>query len=53
MECKFWLKIEEFEIEETYSYKLTPSERKEIRKIIYAHFDFILEEWEKFFNNKK
>lgn len=53
MECKFWLKIEEFEIEETYSYKLTPSERKEIRKIIYAHFDFIVEEWEKFFNNKK
>ncbi len=49
MECKFWIKAEEFEIELAYEYGLTPSERKEIRKIIFAHFDFIVEEWARFF----
>ena len=49
MECKFWLDQETFEISEAFSYNLTPGSRKEIRKIIFEHFDYIVGEWNKFF----
>ena len=51
MSCKFWLKADLFEIEEAYAYRLSPGERKEIRRIIYSHFDYILTEWNKHFND--
>jgi len=51
MECKFWLDPETFEITEAFSYNLTPAARKEIRKIIFTHFDYLVSEWNKFFNN--
>jgi hypothetical protein len=44
-ECKFWLLVESYEIEEEWSYNLTPRLRREIRKIIFDHFDVIVEEW--------
>ena len=49
-ECKFWIKETEFDIVETYSYNLSPQLRKEIRKIIFQHFDYIVAEWNKYFN---
>ena len=51
MECKFWLLIEEVEIKEAFSYNLTPSAKKEVKKIIYQHFDLIVESWNNHFNN--
>ena len=33
MECKYWLLIEEVEIREALSFNLTPSAKKEIKKI--------------------
>ena len=53
MECKFWLLVDEIEIKEAFSYNLTPSSRKEIKKIIYQHFDLIVEAWNNHFNNIK
>ncbi len=50
MECKFWLLAEEVEIREAFSFNLTPSAKKEIKKIIYQHFDLIIESWDNFFN---
>lgn len=50
MECKFWLLEDQFEIEEAFSYNLTPGARKEIRKIIFQHFDLIVESWKKHFS---
>jgi hypothetical protein len=49
MECKFWLDPETFEISEAFSYNLNTSSRKEIRKIIFEHFDYIVGEWNKYF----
>lgn len=49
MECKFWLNPDKFEITEAYAYNLNPSANKEIRKIIYEHFEYIVSEWQKFF----
>ena len=34
MECKFWLSVEEVEIHEAFSFNLTPTAKKEIKKII-------------------
>ncbi|MBK9108523.1 MAG: DUF4160 domain-containing protein [Saprospiraceae bacterium] len=49
MECKFWIKVDEFEIEKSIGYHMNPNFRKEIRKIIYEHFDYIVEEWNQYF----
>ncbi|MEP7237319.1 MAG: DUF4160 domain-containing protein [Ferruginibacter sp.] len=51
MECKFWLFVDEVEIREAFSYNLTPAAKKEIKKIIYQHFDLIVESWSNHFNN--
>lgn len=47
-ECKFWLHSEDFEIEEAYAYGLTPRDRREVRKIIFEHFETIEAEWDRF-----
>jgi hypothetical protein len=44
-ECKIWLFVEHFDIEPQFEYNLTPRDRREIRKIIFEHFDLIVEEW--------
>jgi hypothetical protein len=51
-ECKFWLKPDLYEIEEVWSSNLTPRLRREVRKIIFTHFDLIMEEWEKTFGDR-
>lgn len=51
-ECKFWLYADAFEIEEDWSYSLTPQLRREIRRIIFEHFDIISSEWNKFFGGQ-
>jgi len=44
-ECKFWLKEDIYEIEESWSHGLTPQRRREIRKILFENFDLLVEEW--------
>lgn len=44
-ECKYWLKVEEFDIEESWSHGLSPRDRREIRQIIFDHFNEIIEAW--------
>jgi len=50
MECKFWILVDEVEIREEFSYNLTPAAKKEIKKIIYQHFDLIIDCWNTHFN---
>lgn len=50
-ECKFWLNPVTYEIMEAWSYNLSPPLRREVRKIIFDHFDLIAEEWRRFFGN--
>ena len=49
MECKYWLLAEDVEIREAFSHNLTPSAKREIKKIIYKHFDLIIESWNSHF----
>jgi hypothetical protein len=49
MECKFWLDEDNFDVKPALEYNLTPQARREIKKIIYEHFDYIISEWYRFF----
>lgn len=51
-ECKFWLRADLFDLEEAWSHGLSPRLRREIRKIIFDHFDEIVEEWNRRFGDK-
>lgn len=51
MECKYWILVEEVEIREEFAYNLTPAAKREIKKIIYQHFDLIIEAWNKNFKS--
>ena len=50
MECKYWLVVDELEIKEAFSYNLTPAAKREVKKIIYHHFDDIVLAWNEYFN---
>jgi len=48
MECKYWLDSEKFEILEAYAYNMNNKFRREIRKIIYQHFEYLEDAWNEF-----
>ena len=47
-ECKYWLDREHFDLDEAYAYNLSPRDRREIKKIIFDHFEYLEQEWEEF-----
>lgn len=48
-ECKMWLQADVYNLEEAWSRNLSPRLQREIRKIIFDHFDLITEEWARYF----
>ena len=48
MECKYWLNIKDFDIDEAYSFGLKIADKRVVRKIIFDHFDYIVDKWEEF-----
>ena len=47
-DAKYWLVAETFEVIEAYAYNLSMTDRRAVRKIIFEHFDYILEQWNTF-----
>ena len=47
--CKYWLHEDILEIEEAWSYGLTPAMRREVRGIIFQHFADIVAAWQEYF----
>ena len=45
MECKFWIDMENYDIQEAYSHGLKIRDTREVRKIIFDHFDYIIRRW--------
>nr|VFJ87138.1 MAG: protein of unknown function (DUF4160) [Candidatus Kentron sp. H]VFJ88775.1 MAG: protein of unknown function (DUF4160) [Candidatus Kentron sp. H]VFJ95030.1 MAG: protein of unknown function (DUF4160) [Candidatus Kentron sp. H] len=45
MECKYWIDVDGFDIQEAYSYGLSPGDKRQARKIIFEHFDRIVKQW--------
>ena len=46
IECKYWLNVDNFDIQEADSYGMSPSDRQQIRKSIVEHFDYIVGQWQ-------
>ncbi len=44
-DCKYWLHPEGFDIAEEFEYNCTPRLRREVRQIIFEHFDQIVAAW--------
>ncbi|MBF0274985.1 MAG: DUF4160 domain-containing protein [Nitrospinae bacterium] len=48
MECKYWIILETFDIQEAYSYGMSAKDKKQIRRIIFEHYDYITDQWQEF-----
>ena len=48
MECKFWIDVRNYNITEAYTRGLKARDKREIRKIIFDHFEYIVTQWDKF-----
>ena len=51
-ECKLWLNVELLDVEEAWAYGISPRLRREIRQIVFEHFDVIVEEWNNRFGDQ-
>jgi len=51
-EAKFWIDVKEFEIREAYAYKFSSRNKREVKRIIYQHLDYIIEQWKIFQKGK-
>ena len=51
-EAKYWLDTEEFEAIEAYAYNMKPVDKRIVRKIIFEHFEYIINEWNEFEEKK-
>lgn len=52
-DAKYWLNAETYEITEAYSDGMSPPDKRNVRKIIFDHFDYFLDEWNSFQESKK
>lgn len=48
MECKYWLDVEDFDLEEAFSYNMSAKDKRDVKKIIFEYFDYIENEWNNF-----
>ena len=48
-ECKYWLHPDRFDIVEDFESNCTPRLRREVRQIIFEHFDQIVVAWREHF----
>src|SRR5271157_5911015 len=44
-DCKYWIYADRFDIEEEFEYNCSPRLRREVRRIIFTHFDEICTAW--------
>ena len=51
-EAKYWLDVENFEAIEAHTYSMSQADKRMVRKIIFEHFDYIVEEWSNFQEKK-
>ena len=47
-ECRYWLDRQSFDLDEAYAYDMSPRDRREIKQIIYVHFEYIEQQWDEF-----
>ena len=50
--CKYWLDREDFDVDEAFSYRMNGKDKREVKRIIFEHFEYIESEWDKFQEKK-
>jgi hypothetical protein len=50
--CKFWIDVDDFNIRPEYALNASNRDLREIKKIVYEHFDAIVEAWNEFQERK-
>jgi len=45
-DCKFWLDSDRYDITEAFSFNMSPRDMREVRRIIFNHFDYIEAQWD-------
>ena len=48
MECQYWLMTEYFGLEEAFAFNMSARDKRDIRKIIFEHFEYIKQQWIEF-----
>lgn len=51
-ECKYWIDIENFDVEEAYSYNMDGKDKRDVKHIIFEYFEFIENEWNRIHGDK-
>ena len=46
-DCKYWLDVESYDIREAYCYNMSPRDVREVRRLIFQNFDYIVSEWQR------
>jgi hypothetical protein len=52
-ECKYLVLADRFDIMEECEYNCTPRLRREVRQIIFEHFDQIVSAWREYFGEDR
>ena len=52
-ECKYWIHVDRFDITDDFEYNCTPRLRREVRQVIFEHFDQIVTAWHKHFGGDR
>jgi hypothetical protein len=50
-DCKYWLDVEGYDIREAYAYNMSPRDTREVRQLIFQHFDEIVDAWNIWFRS--
>jgi hypothetical protein len=52
MEAKYWIDVDAYEIKEAFNFNLSPRDEREVKRLIYQHLDYIIEQWNLFHGKK-
>jgi hypothetical protein len=44
-ECKFWIDEDNYDLREAYAFAMSPRDKRDVKKIIYSNFEYIIEQW--------
>ena len=51
-ECKYWIDVENYDIQVAFAFNMSQRDTRQIRKIIFEHFDYIVGQWNEFQNRR-
>ena len=47
-DCKYWLDAENFDVEVAFAYNMNNKDKRQVKEIIFQHFDLLEKAWTEF-----